>query len=201
MKIRKYQSGGIKLLSSDRSAGFGEWLKEWWNDYPKDYSDRKLAVDRQGNVVTDCARYSNNILKSKGYKSYGDAWVRIPYSNAKVLYTGYDNNLPKTFDSDTYAEYLNGAAERLAQAIDFSKLKDYDIVGLTVKDSPSSEKAFNKGRKHGRINTHTGHIRVGDDGTRYVIHNVASNLYQHKLEDLLGKDKIFSVVEIARPSK
>jgi hypothetical protein len=72
-------------------------------------------------------------------------------------------------------------------------------VGLTTAGSPSTQKAYIAGKPHGRINTHTGHIRVGKDGTRYVIHNVHNNLYQHKVEDLLGGNKTFSIVEVARP--
>ena len=82
-----------------------------------------------------------------------------------------------------------------------SYIRDYDIVGLTSSGSPSRKKAYNAGKKHGRINTHTGHIRVGEDGTHYVVHNVHNNLYQHKLADLLGSNKVFSVVEIARQKK
>ena len=96
---------------------------------------------------------------------------------------------------------MNAAANRAAQSIDLNQLQDYDIVGLTSAGSPSTQKAYNAGKKHGRINTHTGHIRVGKDGTRYVVHNVHNNLYQHKAADLLGGNKTFSIVEVARPKK
>lgn len=201
--VPKFQkpAGGIALVGKDRSPGITGWFKEWWNDYPTDYSDGMCATDSKGNLIGDCAKYSNNVLKSQGYNAVGDAWLRIPYSGAKTLYSGYDNNLPKTYDEKTYWDYMNAAADRLADSIDINQLQDYDIVGLTTAGSPSTEKAYNAGKKHGRINTHTGHIRVGKDGTRYVIHNVHNNLYQHKAEDLLGGNKTFSIVEIARPKK
>lgn len=201
--IVKFQSpaGGIKLVGSDRSPGIIQMFKEWWNNYPTDYSDGMCALDAKGNPTNDCSKYSNDVLRSKGYEVTGDAWTRVPYSGAKVLYSGYDNNIPKTFDQNTYWEYLNDAADRFASKVDTTKVKDYDIVGLTSANSPSAERAYNEGKKHGRINTHTGHIRVGEDGTHYVVHNVHNNLYQHKLSDLLGGNKVFSVVEIARPKK
>ena len=70
-----------------------------------------------------------------------------------------------------------------------------------AQGSPSAKTAYDQGKLHGRIHTHTGHIRVGEDGTRYVIHNVHNKLYQNKLEDLMGGNRPFSVVEIARPRK
>lgn len=201
--ITKYQSpaGGIKLVGSDRSPGIIQRFKEWWNNYPTDYSDGMCALDAKGNPTNDCSKYSNDVLRSEGYKAIGDAWTRVPYSGAKVLYSGYDNNIPETFDQNTYWEYLNNAADKFASKVDTTKVRDYDIVGLTSAGSPSAERAYNEGKKHGRINTHTGHIRIGEDGTRYVIHNVHNNLYQHKLSDLLGSNKVFSAVEIARPKK
>lgn len=202
-KVTKFQTpaGGIQLRGADRTPSFIQKIKEWWNGYPTDYSDGMCALDSKGNPTNDCSKYSNDVLRTKGYKAVGDAWTRIPYSGAKVLYSGYDKNLPETFDQNTYWEYLNNAADRFASTVDTTKVKDYDIVGLTSTGSPSAERAYNEGKKHGRINTHTGHIRVGKDGTHYVVHNVHNNLYQHKLADLLGGNKIFSAVEIARPKK
>lgn len=185
--IAKFQkpAGGIHLVGKSRSSGIREWFKEWWNNYPKDYSGRMCALDAKGNPTGECAKYSNDVLKSKGYTSIGDAWTRIPFSGAKVLYTGYDSNLPETYNNETYTQYINDAADRFAEKVDTTKLRDYDIIGMTSMGSPSQEKAYNAGKKHGRLNTHTGHIRVGEDGTHYVVHNVHNNVYQHKLADLL----------------
>lgn len=201
--VPKHQNpaGGITLIGRDRSPGFKGWIKEWWNDYPKDYSDGMCATDSNGNPIGDCSKYSNRVLQQQGFDSIGDAWLRVPYSGAKVMYSGYDNKIPEEYSDTAYWDYMNAAADRAAQSIDLSQLQDYDIVGLTSAGSPSAEKAYNAGKKHGRINTHTGHIRVGKDGTRYVVHNVHNNLYQHKAEDLLGGNKTFSIVEVARPKK
>lgn len=201
--VPKHQNpaGGITLIGKDRSPGITGWVKEWWNDYPKDYSDGMCATDSNGNPIGDCSKYSNRVLQQQGFDSVGDAWLRVPYSGAKVIYSGYDNKIPKEYSDSAYWNYMNAAADRVAQTVDLNKLQDYDIVGLTSAGSPSTEKAYNAGKKHGRINTHTGHIRVGEDGTRYVVHNVHNNLYQHKAEDLLGGNKTFSIVEVARPKK
>ena len=201
--VPKFQkpAGGITLVGKDRSPGITGRIKEWWNDYPTDYSDGMCATDSNGNPIGDCSKYSNRVLQQQGFDSIGDAWLRVPYSGAKVMYSGYDNKIPEEYSDSAYWEYMNAAADRAAQSIDLSQLQDYDIVGLTSAGSPSTEKAYKAGKKHGRINTHTGHIRVGNDGTRYVVHNVHNNLYQHKAEDLLGGNKTFSIVEVARPKK
>lgn len=201
--IAKFQNpaGGIQLKGKPRSVGFMQKLKEWWHNYPEDYSGGMCALDSKGNPTSECAKYSNDVLRSKGYQSTGDAWTRIPFSGAKVLYSGYDKKLPETYDNETYTQYINEAADRFAEKVDTTKLRDYDIVGMTSLGSPSQEKAYNTGKKHGRLNTHTGHIRVGKDGTHYVVHNVHNNLYQHKLADLLGSNNVFSVIEAARPRK
>ena len=201
--VPKHQNpaGGITLIGKDRSPGITGWMKEWWNDYPKDYSDGMCATDSNGNPISDCSKYSNKVLQQQGFDSIGDAWLRVPYSGAEVIYSGYDNKIPDEYSDTTYWDYMNAAANRAAQFIDLNQLQDYDIVGLTSAGSPSTQKAYNAGKKHGRINTHTGHIRIGKDGTRYVVHNVHNNLYQHKAADLLGGNKTFSIVEVARPKK
>ena len=201
--VPKHQNpaGGITLVGSDRSKGIKERVKAWWNDLPKDYSDGMSATDTKGNPVSECSKYSNCVLRGQGYTAKGDAWTRVPYSGAKVLYSGYDKNIPKEYSDSSYWAYLNGVADRVAPMIDSSTLQDYDIVSLMAQGSPSAQKAYEQGKPHGRIHTHTGHIRVGEDGTRYVVHNVHNKLYQNKLEDLMGGNKPFSVVEIARPRK
>ena len=159
------------------------------------------AVDAKGNPTGNCSKYSNDVLRKQGYKAIGDAWTRVPFSGAKVLYTGYDRNLPKEYSDSSYWAYLNGVADKVAPQIDPSTLKDYDIVSLMAQGSNATQEAYNEGVKHGRIHTHTGHIRIGNDGTPYVIHNVHNKLYQNKLSDLMGGNKPFAVVEIARPRK
>lgn len=201
--VPKHQSpaGGLTLIGANRSKGLRERVKAWWKDLPKDYSDGMSATDTKGNPLYDCSKYSNCVLKKQGYKVVGDAWTRVPYSGAKVLYSGYDRNIPKEYSDSAYWAYLNEVANKVAPQIDASTLQDYDIVSLMAQGSPSAQQAYKEGKPHGRIHTHTGHIRVGDDGTRYVVHNVHNKLYQNKLEDLLGGDRPFSVVEIARPRK
>ena len=201
--VPKHQNpaGGITLIGTDRSKGIKERLKAWWNDLPKDYSDGMCATDSNGNPIGNCSKYSNNVLKKQGYKSIGDAWTRVPFSGAKVLYTGYDNKIPKEYSESAYWTYLQGVADNVASQIDPSTLQDYDIVSLIAQGSNATQEAYNEGKKHGRIHTHTGHIRIGDDGERYVVHNVHERLYQNKLSDLMGSNRPFSVVEIARPRK
>ena len=201
--VPKHQNpaGGITLVGKDRRKGLKERVKAWWNDLPTDYSDGMCATDAQGNPTGNCAKYSNDVLRKRGYKAVGDAWTRVPFSGAKVLYTGYDRNLPKEYSDSAYWAYLNGVADKVAGQIDPSTLKDYDIVSLMAQGSNATQEAYNEGKKHGRIHTHTGHIRIGDDGERYVVHNVHERLYQNKLTDLIGGNKPFSVVEIARPRK
>lgn len=201
--IPKHQSpaGGITLIGEDRRKGLKERVKAWWNDLPKDYSDGMCATDSQGNPIKECAQYSNHVLRKQGLTSKGDAWTRVPFSGAKVLYSGYDKNIPKEYTDSVYWAYLNGVADKIAHQIDPNTLQDYDIVSLIAQGSGVTQKAYNEGKKHGRIHTHTGHIRVGNDGERYVVHNVHNKLYQNKLTDLIGGNKPFSVVEIARPKK
>jgi hypothetical protein len=201
--IPKHQNpaGGLTLIGKDRRKGITERVKAWWNDLPTDYSDGMCATDSNGNPIGECAQYSNHVLRKQGLTAKGDAWTRVPFSGAKVLYTGYDKNIPKEYSDSAYWEYVTGAADRLAKQIDPTKLQDYDIVSLTAQGSGATKTAYDKGKFHGRIHTHTGHIRIGDDGERYVIHNVHGNLQQNKLSDILGGNKPFSVVEIARPIK
>lgn len=201
--VPKHQrpAGGITLVGGDRRKGLKERVKAWWNDLPKDYSDGMCALDAKGNPTGNCAKYSNDVLKKQGYTSIGDAWTRVPFSGAKVLYSGYDKNLPKEFTDSAYWAYMNGVADKVAPLIDPSTLQDYDMVSLMAQGSTAVQEAYNEGKKHGRIHTHTGHIRIGDDGERYVVHNVHNKLYQHKLSDLMGGNRPFSVVEIARPKK
>jgi hypothetical protein len=122
--VPKHQrpAGGITLVGGDRRKGLKERVKAWWNDLPKDYSDGMCALDAKGNPTGNCAKYSNDVLKKQGYTSIGDAWTRVPFSGAKVLYSGYDKNLPKEFTDSAYWAYMNGVADKVAPLIDPSTL-------------------------------------------------------------------------------
>lgn len=190
----------IPLIGIDSNPGLLSKVKHFLKGYPKDYAYGYQATDLKCNGINDCSKYSNIVLRNQGFDVIGDAWTRVPYSGATVIATGYNNKLPKIYEKNSYENYMNQTADSLAKTLDPSTLKDYDIVGLYVKGSPASEKAYNEGKKHGRINTHTGHVRLDEKGIPYVSHNVHGQVYLHKLEDLL-KDGPFRIVEVARPKR
>lgn len=160
---------------------------------PKDYSDEKTDIKH-------CAQWSNKqINENSPYKVYGDAWTR---SNQKVkkVYSGYDVNArPAEFDKDDVKAYTYNAADSVAKTIDPTKLKNYDVVGLYYRGSPSWKKAYENGTR-GETQTHTGHIMV-EDGVPYVYHNVHGNIIKNKVEDILGSDHPYGIVSVYRPYK
>lgn len=179
-------------------------IKNWWNDLTgmKNYAYGNCAITPDGKPTTQCAHYSNAILRKQGYKNItGDAWNRASYSGMKKITSGYDKLTKPTKYTDSAAhEYLQSAADNFINKIDTTALKPYDVIGLYYPDSPNTQKAFENGA-WGETQTHTGHITVGKDGTHYVVHNVDGNLKMNKLSDMLTGDYEYLPVSAYRPRK
>lgn len=214
--LPKYDEGG-EVGEDDFMKQFGKqvsykpeetswWsdVKNWWNDLTgmKNYAYGNCATTPDGKHTTQCAHYSNAILRKQGYKNItGDAWNRAAYSNMKKITSGYDKlTKPTKYTNSAAHEYLQSAADNFINKVDTVALNPYDVIGLYYPDSPNTQKAF-EGGAWGETQTHTGHIVIGKDGTHYVVHNVDGNLKMNKFADMLTGNYEYLPVSAYRPRK
>ena len=79
--------------------GLKDILIKWFRT-PKDYTN-KPALNRQGEVCLECARYRNIQLQKAGHGIYGDAWTTLANPGLTKIYSGYNTaDRPKTYDKD-----------------------------------------------------------------------------------------------------
>ena len=197
------QFGDAVTYGKDDTNLIGD-IGNWWNDLTgmKNYGYGYCAITPNGKLTTQCAKYSNDILRDQGYKNItGDAWNRAAYSNMEPITSGYTGlKKPKKYTKDAAHEYLRNAANNFAENVDTTKLITNDVIGIYYPDSPNTQKAF-EGGQWGETQTHTGHTIVGKDGTHYVVHNVDGHLKINKLADMLTGKYDYLPVSAYRPRK
>lgn len=195
---------GNQIFYKPQETSWWSDVKNWWNNLTdmKNYAYGNCAVTPDGKHTTQCAHYSNAVLRNQGYKNIvGDAWTRAAHSGMKKITSGYDGlTKPEKWNEDDAHEYLQAAAENFTNKVDTTSLNSYDVIGLYYPDSPNTKKAFEQG-KWGETQTHTGHIAIGRDGTHYVVHNVDGHLKMNKLADMLTGDYEYLPVSAYRPRK
>lgn len=197
------QFGDAVTYGKDNTNLIGD-ISNWWNDLTgmKNYGYGYCAITPNGKLTTQCAKYSNDILRDQGYKNItGDAWNRAAYSNMKPIISGYTGlKKPNKYTKDAAHEYLRNAANNFAENVDTTQLITNDVIGIYYPDSPNTQKAF-EGGQWGETQTHTGHTIVGKDGTHYVVHNVDGHLKINKLADMLTGKYDYLPVSAYRPRK
>ena len=194
---RKANGGHILGIGGDAPLIFNPWNTDTLTKLvmklrrPKDYSDEVAST-------VECAKFSNQTLRNKGYNVYGDAWTRTNNAGTKI-FSGYDGlTKPTEYDRKAAIQYVNDAAKNARKNLDLSTLQDNDIVGLSFYGSPNVEKAFLNGA-NGEAQTHTGHVKMVE-GEPYIEHNVHGDIRLNKASDLLGAFRPVNIVSVFRPN-
>ena len=212
LEVPAMQGGGDitnYVNTNSKSGSLWNWASDLYDEYvngaPANYADNRVAIMPNGKTTDECAEYSNSILRGEGFNIWGDAWTRGPHkdnNNQKIL-SGYSGlSKPKSWDEQAVENYLNNAVKNFAANVDTTQFKQNDIVGIHAAGSGHQKEAYNNGYGED-VQTHTGHIVIGQDGTHYVIHNVDGRVVLNKAADLLGgtANKRYNIVNQYRPRK
>lgn len=136
-----------------------------------------------------CARYvrefaQNNGIDTWGSGVYGDAWTMFGNINDRggdVYYNIYD----KSFDDVDTPKQLRKKTEQALKdnKIDYSMLKQGDIVGIYIPSSGAMQSAIDEGYTK---NTHVGIVDHIEDGMPVIRHNINGKARLDKADKLTG---------------
>lgn len=147
--------------------------------------------------TTECAAWSNGLLRNNGYIIYGDAWN---LKNVDPVFSGYDTlERPSQYNLEAVQKYNHDASDRIYKEFDSKTLdpKKHYVVNMYYNGSPKQEVAYNEGRNTG---THTGTLTYDEKNKRWIVtHNVHGTLHQEPFIQLQSGKNKYGVTAIYAP--
>lgn len=149
----------------------------------------------------ECATFANQILRSEGHNTRGDAWE---LKNKSILFSGYNPvNRPKTYDKRKVEKYNLDASRRLLKEFDsetLNKEKKY-IVNMFYKGSNFQEQAFNNDTDD-LVGTHEGLLVFNNKKNRWdVVHNIHGTVYVDDFINLQKYPGKYGVTAVMSPEE
>ena len=196
-----------ELNDKDRWAAIRAGVKAGYksiDDIEKAYNEYAIGGDILGNIrngskvdTTECAAWSNGLLRDNGYLIYGNAWN---LGNVDKVFDGYDTlERPSKYDINSVMKYNHDASDRIYREFDSKTLdpkKNY-VVNMYYNGSPQQERAYNEGRNTG---THTGTLTYDDKAKRWMVtHNVHGTIHQEPFVQLQSGKNKYGVTAIYSP--
>lgn len=150
--------------------------------------------------TTQCAAWSNGLLRENGYMPYGNAWA---LGNVDMLFNGFDSiPRPESFDKTAVERYNHAASDNVYRNFDsktLDKNKPY-VVNMFYNDSPALEDAYNQGK--GVTGTHTGVLTWEEPANRWMVtHNVHGTIHQEPFGKLQNGNNQYGVTAVYAPRK
>jgi len=146
------------------------------------------------------------VVKEKGREkidAYGDAWTirdRLVNKGAESIYNVFPKEKPKVSNPDKYIEEITRNKPDLKQ----DDFKSGDIVNLYYGGSDYAKKAYEKGGSV--FSTHTGIIKIDNNGNKFIEHNVGGKIKREPLSIFLENNaktvtgKPLRITAVTRPN-
>ena len=153
---------------------------------------------RAGDKVntTQCATWSNGLLRDNGYLISGNAWG---LNHADMLFNGFDGlEKPEVYNRAEVENYNHNAAGNVYanfKSGTLNKNKPY-VVNMYYNGSPAQEEAYKNGK--GVTGTHTG-ILTHDGKEWKVTHNIHGTIHEEPFFSLQRGDNNYGVTAIYEP--